>query len=580
MKKLTIILAILLQAFSLYAIDISQLDDTGVSETQNDQFQPQYNTRLPRMQMIPDSNNYMPNNAYHRANYNASANPNRGEKNAHYELEECVAYGCFLFGGDFSRERLPVFNPEYSVAVGDQINIKLWGGANLDIVQTVDAQGNIFIPTVGPVAVLGVSNNKLTEIIKSRINKVYTSNVGIYAGLLEAQPIMIYVGGNVVKPGAYAGTSSNSLMYFLDLARGIDQRAGSFLDIKLLRNNKPVKVFNLYDFILKGKTPETQFMDGDMIYVESKSSSVKVQGLIVNKYEFEFNSETINAADLMKLAKPLPEATHIRITRNSLHTKDVEYYSFDQLNNIIINNGDDVEVLSDKMDGTITVRIEGEHIGEKEIAFPYGTRLSDVLEKIDFSPIADKKAITLYRKSVATKQKEQLLQSLNKIEMSVLKASSDTVEEAKLRLDESQLIMKWVEKAKQVETKGQILLSNTSYFGVILENGDRLVIPNDNALVHIYGEVLFPLTITYEEGTDVEDLIAKAGGLSNEDAKNRIIVKARSGMVSRAEMDTHVNKGDEIMVLPEVDVKSFQLAKDISLIVYQIAVSAGVLLAL
>ena len=39
-----------------------------------------------------------------------------------------------------------------------------------------------------------------------------------------------------------------------------------------------------------------------------------------------------------------------------------------------------------------------------------------------------------------------------------------------------------------------------------------------------------------------------------------------------------IEPGDELMVLPDVDVKSLQHAKDIFQIIYQLALSAGVVL--
>jgi hypothetical protein len=41
---------------------------------------------------------------------------------------------------------------------------------------------------------------------------------------------------------------------------------------------------------------------------------------------------------------------------------------------------------------------------------------------------------------------------------------------------------------------------------------------------------------------------------------------------------THVQKGDEILVLPQIDSKNFQLARDLVTVLYQIAVAAGVAL--
>ena len=41
-----------------------------------------------------------------------------------------------------------------------------------------------------------------------------------------------------------------------------------------------------------------------------------------------------------------------------------------------------------------------------------------------------------------------------------------------------------------------------------------------------------------------------------------------------------VNPGDEILVLPKLNLKSLQLIKDVTQILYQIAISAAVVLAL
>ena len=46
------------------------------------------------------------------------------------------------------------------------------------------------------------------------------------------------------------------------------------------------------------------------------------------------------------------------------------------------------------------------------------------------------------------------------------------------------------------------------------------------------------------------------------------------------DMEADIVAGDEILVLPKIDVKSRQVAKDLTQILYQIAVSAKVVLGL
>jgi protein involved in polysaccharide export with SLBB domain len=496
------------------------------------------------------------------------------------ERMSCEPFGCFLFGGDFATEKTPVFSPGYVVAIGDKISIKLWGSVDYEQVHTVDAQGNIFLPRIGPVKVLGVKNNDLTATVLRSVRTVYINNVGLYAGLMETQPVVVYVTGGVVRPGAYGGTSASSLMYYLDRAGGIEATSGSYLDISIMRGAQKVRSFNLYDFVLKGEVPAFQFADGDTILVTPRRKTVKVSGLVANPYRFEFTGDTVTAGEILRMARPQAEATHMRVLRNSLPTRDVEYYPLKSEQHIVLYGGDEATILSDKNNGTITVRIEGEQLGPKETVLPYGSRLSDALGRIRFAPTADRSAVQLFRASVAARQKEMLLESLRKLEQTVLTARSGTAEEAKLRKDEAELFLKWIEKAREIEPRGQVVLAGGDPNGIILENGDIIRIPSDNALVMVHGEVLFPSTLAYRPGMDVSDAIKESGGYSQSKGSSRVVILSRDGSYKIAGSGESLKKGDEVLVLPRVETKFLQFAKDIMQVLYQIALSTAVVLKL
>jgi hypothetical protein len=59
-------------------------------------------------------------------------------------------FGASLFSGSFAAGGATQFNPDYMVAVGDRIQIRLWGGYTFDGILTVDPQGNLFVPQLGP----------------------------------------------------------------------------------------------------------------------------------------------------------------------------------------------------------------------------------------------------------------------------------------------------------------------------------------------------------------------------------------------------------------------------------------------
>lgn len=81
-------------------------------------------------------------------------------------------------------------------------------------------------------------------------------------------------------------------------------------------------------------------------------------------------------------------------------------------------------------------------------------------------------AVQLYRPSVAQRQKEMLNLSLQKLEEASLSAQSSTKEEASLRMQEAQLISRFVAKARTVVPKGEVILNESNIDSVLLEDGD------------------------------------------------------------------------------------------------------------
>ncbi|SPR99897.1 polysaccharide biosynthesis/export family protein [Cupriavidus taiwanensis] len=491
------------------------------------------------------------------------------------------AFGAQLFTGAFSRDSASVFNPSHVISVGDRIQLRIWNGYNVDTVLTVDAGGNIVLPEIGPFRVQGITNGNLQTAVGNALRRVFASKVSIYASLLAAQPVRVYVTGAVRRPGMYDGTSSDSVLRYLDQAGGIDPDRGSFLDVAIKRGNQTLDVVNLYDFLLKGDLTSRQLNNGDVIFVQSRKKTVKVSGLAENAKRFEFLGEQARLDQIVRLAKPLPEATNVRVVRNTGTVRNVEYFPISQGNQIDLRNGDEIEFTADKRPGTITVRVEGEHTGPQEYVLPYGSRMGQLLSQVHYTQESDTESIQLFRQSVKTRQKTLLGTTLKSLESSVLTARSGTAEEAQLRKEEAALVLQWVERAKKIEPSGQTLIAkSTTRNALLLENGDILRVPVKDGLVLVSGEVLFPNAVAYDKSLDLDDFIQQAGGFSQNADTSRIIIAHRDGSFSDGKKDDAVKAGDEIMVLPKVDFKTRQFAKDVFQILYQIAISAKVVLGL
>jgi protein involved in polysaccharide export with SLBB domain len=185
----------------------------------------------------------------------------------------------------------------------------------------------------------------------------------------------------------------------------------------------------------------------------------------------------------------------------------------------------------------------------------------------------------LFRQSIANRQKELLNVSLHGIETYALTSRSATSEEAALRSKEAEMLLQFVDRASRVDFKGQVLLAGRSAMGsTLLEDGDTLNVPEESNLVSVSGQVVFPSALVYQAGSSIDDYIAQSGGFQENAEQNRIIVLHQDGSV--ATTGATPVAGDEIMVLPRIDVKRVEVARGISQILFQIAVAARVVLGL
>lgn len=490
-------------------------------------------------------------------------------------------FGATLFTGSFARGGAVPFNPDYRLAIGDRVQVRMWGAFNFDNMMAVDPQGNLFLPNVGPVKVLGIANKDLQRVVEAAARHVFRANVSIYASLAAAQPVRVFVGGFVNRPGLYNGTSMDSLLHYLDQAGGIDPDRGTFLQLQVKRGEQVRATVNLYDFLLQGRIPLLQLNDGDVIFVPPRRNTVLVGGLAENAKRFEFAAPQLTVANLVRLAKPKAEATHVRVVRNTGTVRNVDYYALTEANGVTIGDGDEVDFTADKKPGTITVRVEGEHLSAQEYVLPYGARIGDLIGKIELSERSEAQNIQLFRRSVRERQKAMLATALKSLESSVLTARSGTSDEARLRQEEAQLILQWVDRAKTIEPNGQVLIAQASRRNdLLLENGDVLRIPTHDNLVLVSGEVLFPNAIAFDQQLKLEDYIGKAGGYTQSADNSRVVLAHRDGSFEQGGDNPALRPGDEILVLPKVDVKSRQIWKDMTQIIYQIAVSAKVVLGL
>ncbi|WP_270735057.1 polysaccharide biosynthesis/export family protein [Leclercia adecarboxylata] len=488
-------------------------------------------------------------------------------------------YGANLFAGGYETERSDGLNDNYLIAPGDKLNIWIWGAVNFSNVVTVDNQGNIFIPDVGPINVQNVAASKVNNLVTSHISEVFTNNVNVYVNLLTATPVSVYVTGPVIRPGQYAGQSSDSVLYFLKRAGGIDSDRGSYRHIKVLRQNRVIQQIDLYEFMQQGKMPKLALKDQDVILVEPQGPMINVAGKVRNPFRFELKNSSALGSELIDYALPLAKVSHVGVIGDRASGPFSVYMPYKDFDRIQLSDGDKVLFNDDMHAQVYDVQVMGSYRGPSYFTVRKETRLHDLLNHIPIDPnMADYGSIYIMRKSVAARQKEMLEDSLNRLERSVFTAPANSDGEASIRTKEAELVMRFVEKARKIQPLGKVVVSDKGVIAnILLEQGDQIVIPNKTDLIQVGGEVMMPQAVVYNKSATLEDYVAWAGGFTDRANDKRIAVVHANGLMEFKD-GGDVMAGDQILVMPKVDSKMMQSIKDITQVIYQVAVAANVVL--
>ncbi|HLV19962.1 MAG TPA: hypothetical protein VKZ49_03740, partial [Polyangiaceae bacterium] len=206
----------------------------------------------------------------------------------------------------------------------------------------------------------------------------------------------------------------------------------------------------------------------------------------------------------------------------------------------------------------------------------------DVLNYVPIDPVlADPRAVHIKRASVARDQKDSIDDSLFRLERSALLALSQSQGEATIRVREAELTLKFVERARLIQPLGRVVTSRGGQqLNVVLEEDDVIVIPPRTNVVRVSGEVMMTQAVMFRPGATAKDYIRDAGGYTDRSDDGRVIIVHPNAEVVIGSPSLAVLPGDEVLVPPKVDSKALQNTVDITQIIYQVAVSAAVIVLL
>lgn len=253
---------------------------------------------------------------------------------------------------------IPSYNmptPEsYKISAGDELVLDIWGAVYLNITQDVSPEGSITIPDVGPIYLNGLTIAQAEARLKSHLSGFYSGmggknpNTFLRVSLGKIRSFSINVVGDAEKPGTYTLPSLSNVFSALYLAGG-PKEIGSVRDIRLYRNNKLYKTFDVYDFIVGGDfTSNVRLEDNDLIVVRPYVNKVSMKGAVKREMNYEMvEGETVK--DLLKYCGGFSKDAidkHVVVTRvkgdkrQSFNVLAAEFASFK------LEDGDEIVVSS------------------------------------------------------------------------------------------------------------------------------------------------------------------------------------------------------------------------------------------
>ena len=280
---------------------------------------------------------------------------------------------------------------KYVVGPGDEVKIMLWGRVNAQYNLTIDRNGSITIPQIGPLYVAGMTFEQMSTYLIKQSSQIVGANVDITMGALKTIPVFIL--GDVKRPGAYTIGSFATITDALLLAGGPTD-IGSMRNIQLKRKDKMVAKFDLYDLLLKGnKGADAILQAGDVVFVPVCGPLVGVAGNVKRPaiYELKEKFELQNLFDLAGGIIPTAYTQQIQIERIVKNEKqiivDIDDKHLDKSKLFQLQDADLIKVFSIVDANLNVVYLNGYVKKPGKYELKPGMKLKDIIKGVEDLPL-------------------------------------------------------------------------------------------------------------------------------------------------------------------------------------------------
>jgi polysaccharide export outer membrane protein len=221
-------------------------------------------------------------------------------------VDSLVYFGYEIFSGvpaAFEPTAAGPVDPDYVIGSDDVLRVTVWGQAEFQYELTVDKEGRIVIPTVGPVLVSGLTLQKAYEKLKKELSRSYSGllarqpTVWLDLTLARLRPKRVYVMGRVRKPGGYI-VSSYATVFNSLYSIGGPTVEGSLRDVRVIRGDRVIAHVDLYKYLTGAEqTDDIRIQNNDIVFVPPRGKTVSIRSEV--RYPAIF--ELLGSENLRKL---------------------------------------------------------------------------------------------------------------------------------------------------------------------------------------------------------------------------------------------------------------------------------------
>jgi protein involved in polysaccharide export with SLBB domain len=391
----------------------------------------------------------------------------------------------------------------YVVGPGDELVLQLFGSKNSVIRLTVNRDGSVTLPELGPINIGGQTFTDAKELLESRIER---QMIGVHANVTmgETRTIRVFVLGDTKQPGSYTISGLGTITSALFAAGGV-RPIGSLRNIQLKRRGEVVRRLDLYDMLIRGNTTDdARLLPNDVIFIPAIGPTVTVDGEVHRPAIYETRNER-SVTDVIKLAGGLTaeaDTEKVALTRIDadlhrvvlqvdLNASGTQYQA--------VHNGDTLHVARLRPTLDAGVLVQGYVFSPGAFAYRGGMRLTDVLRSVDdLRPNADLHYILIRREIPPDRRIAVLSADLS----AALNAPGSAADLPLMPRDRIIVFDRQSSRDRVI----QPLLDD-------LKLQSNITLPDE--VVRIEGSANVPGQYPLETGMTVRDLIRAGGGLSD-----------------------------------------------------------------